>query len=108
MLPLLFQQLETFASQPGKAVFFRETGAEHKNVDENTPEGGFLEVRIQRCAIVHAMNTQTGGTTQSETGHPDATKVRGCQCRQRAETDAELAVRLNDVVHGVAASCVAE
>jgi hypothetical protein len=108
MLPLLFQQLEAFASQPGKAVFFRETGAEHKNVDENTPEGGFLEVRIQRCGIVHSMSALTGGVAQSEKGHPDATKVRGCQCKQRSETDAELAVRLNDVVHGVAAACVAE
>ena len=38
-------QLDEFASQPGKAAFFRETGAEHKNVDENSPEGTFLPVR---------------------------------------------------------------
>ena len=46
MMPLMFKQLEEFAARPGKAAFFRETGAEHKNVDERSAEGGFLEVRI--------------------------------------------------------------
>ena len=46
MMPLMFKQLEEFAARPGKAAFFRETGAEHKNVDEKSAEGGFLEVRI--------------------------------------------------------------
>jgi hypothetical protein len=47
-MPLMFKQLEEFASRPGKAAFFRETGAEHRNVDESTAAGGFLEVRTQR------------------------------------------------------------
>ncbi len=38
-------QLHEFASRPGKAALFRETGVEHKNVNENTPEGTFLDVR---------------------------------------------------------------
>ena len=46
MMPLMFKQLEEFAARPGKAAFFRETGSEHKNVDEKSAEGGFLEVRI--------------------------------------------------------------
>lgn len=50
MMPLMFKQLDEFASRPGKAVLFRETGAEHKNVDENTAMGGFLEVRSRLTA----------------------------------------------------------
>jgi hypothetical protein len=49
-------QLEEFASRPGKSAMFRETNVEHKNVDENSPEGTFLDVRMlharmMRCAV---------------------------------------------------------
>ena len=48
-----------------------------------------------------------GVAAQSEVGHPDANKVRGCQCRQRTAADEpEFAIRLNGYIHGVAAKCV--
>ena len=104
----MFKQLDEFASRPGKAVLFRETGAEHRSVDEKSAEGGFLEVRVLcPCLLLHWHPPYPWRDAQSEVGHPDASKVRGCQCRQRAESDIELAVRLNDFVHGIAASCVA-
>lgn len=60
MMPRMFKQLEEFASRPGKAVFFRETGAEHRNVDESSAAGGFLEVRaqaqLQCCRLLEVLH----------------------------------------------------
>ena len=62
MMPLMFKQFEEFASRPGKAAFFRETGSEHKNVDERSAEGGFLEVRIcfTHCCSSYTVTKLTG------------------------------------------------
>ncbi len=85
MLPHMFTQLSNWStSQPGKAALYRETGEEHVNVPEDEPNSGFLE---------------------SETGHPDGTRVAGCQCRQRGLTQPSMSRKLNANVSAVMQRC---
>jgi len=77
-MPQMLDQLSAWAAEPSKSALFRETGAEHMNVAENDALlGGFLD---------------------SEPGHPDGTKVAGCQCQQRPATQPSLARLLNAMV----------
>ena len=77
----LFAQLEAFGRQPGKAAVFRETGAQHF--------------------------TGTGAYAGDDQAHPG--KARGCHCGAMAPEvlrDNEV-TRFNDVIHRLAATCVA-
>ena len=87
-MPQMFQQLSDWvAAKPGRQALFRETGADHTNMDPNLPGAKFQD---------------------EELGHPNEAVVKNCKCMQfeEAAEKAQVAYTLNAYIRGLLPSCV--